>query len=169
MGNEGQGGGGQQNLALWVPAAGQAGATKPPGVSGDQGADFVNSGVRADLRRHGVGLDCRVLHLLPIQTDPVYSIRPSMLELSRMSAVGLSAVKGFTAEHFDHGSVKWLGPTDVRNLDIDKQVQILKSKVEIRVWHPRDSSPSSGDNAPPNPNALPRQRMTVSLKMRIPE
>jgi hypothetical protein len=72
---------------------------------------------------------------LPKLTRLGYTMKPSLADLSLMTAVQLRKVEDFTVLN-DHGSIMFEGETDVRGLDIDQVVQILANAV---VVYPDDS------------------------------
>jgi hypothetical protein len=82
------------------------------------------------------------MELLPKLSLPGYSTTPSIIELVRMSAEELSAVRGFSVRN-DHGIVEFLGETDVRELDLDAIVRI-EEKVVIMYPEKGALKPSIG-------------------------
>jgi hypothetical protein len=66
--------------------------------------------------------------LLPKLSLPGYSTTPSIIELARMSAEELSAVRGFSVQN-EYGIIEFLGETDVRELDLDAIVRIEEKAV----------------------------------------
>jgi hypothetical protein len=67
---------------------------------------------------------------LPKLTRLGYSMKPSLPDLSLMTAAQLRKVQDFTVQN-DHGCIVFEGETDVRGLDIDQTVQILASAVVV--------------------------------------
>ena len=80
--------------------------------------------------------------LLPQLSLPGYSTSPSIIELARMSAEELSAVKGFSVQN-EYGIIEFLGETDVRELDLDAIVRI-EEKVVIMYPEKGACKPSIG-------------------------
>ena len=66
--------------------------------------------------------------LLPKLSLPGYTTTPSIVELARMSAEELAAVRSFSVQN-EYGRIEFLGETDVRALDIDAIVRIEEKAV----------------------------------------
>jgi len=104
--------------------------------------------------------------LVPRVTRPGYSTIPSLDILKKMSADQLKEVVDFTVEREGVGSVKFLGTTDVRGLDIDNIV-IFRPK-EIIVYPNEERKPPIGEelNKPAIItlyNCWPRDKVTGKL------
>lgn len=66
--------------------------------------------------------------LLPKLTTTGYSLKPSNIELARMSLDQLKSVPNFTVQN-QNGKIEFQGTTDVSKLDIDQIVQIEANSV----------------------------------------
>jgi len=79
---------------------------------------------------------------LPKLTTTGYSLKPSNIELARMTLEQLKAVPNFTVQN-QHGKIEFEGLTDVSKLDIDQIVQIEANSVCVypdnsEVMKPKD-------------------------------
>ena len=73
-----------------------------------------------------------VKDLLPILTNPDYYTIPTFQNLSKLSSIQLSKIPNFTIGSYStKTAVKFLNPIDVRNLNIDRDVQIEQKSVTI--------------------------------------
>lgn len=70
-------------------------------------------------------------HLAPQLTRAGYFTRPSVLDMSSMSETELMQIDNFEVCREGFGSIKWLGVTDVRGLDLDELVDIGKGAVTV--------------------------------------
>ncbi len=79
------------------------------------------------------------LAILPRLKREGYSLEPSMKQLSAMAMDdpdSLAYVANFTVRKEGIGSVRWLDPVDLRNLDIDSIVVLAQGSVDV---YPDDS------------------------------
>lgn len=67
----------------------------------------------------------------PILTKEGYNTRPTMSSLRKMSDRQLSSVMDFRIIREGHGEILWPGYTDVRQLNLDKIVDIANRKVTL--------------------------------------
>ena len=67
---------------------------------------------------------------LPVLTKAGYQIKPSMLELSRMTIDQLAKVKNFEIVN-SFGKVFWYGETDLVDVNLDVDVNLKPGMIEI--------------------------------------
>ena len=68
-------------------------------------------------------------YMIPILTKPGYTANPAIEEISTYSETELSNVSNFKIKN-QFGTIIWEGHTDVRNLDLNKLVEINKQEVK---------------------------------------
>lgn len=81
----------------------------------------------------------------PVLDDPEYSTSPSMDALGRMSDAQLSAVRDFTITRAGHGSISWVGETDVRGLVLRDLVAIEDKSVCVYDEDHKHDKPEEGE------------------------
>lgn len=65
-------------------------------------------------------------------------MEPALAQLASMARGdpdSLAAVSGFVIGRRGIGCVQWLGPTDVRGLDVDATVRLSKGSVEVCTYY----------------------------------
>ena len=67
---------------------------------------------------------------VPRDPKPGYKTEPAMSILKTMSAAALQKVANFKISN-EHGSVEWIGDTDVSGLDLADLVTIVQSNAEV--------------------------------------
>jgi hypothetical protein len=83
---------------------------------------------RSTEDRRNMALAARVITpQRPILTNRAYTVTP---DITAMSIEELKAVSGFSMSN-QYGSVEWLEPVDLTNVNLDKVVMIEKCSVEI--------------------------------------
>lgn len=84
--------------------------------------DFYESQKRND--------DLCPIELLPVITKQGYSVTPSIIQMSRMTAEQLKALQYFKIYN-KHGQIEWFNDIDVLSQNLDENVFILEKKVQV--------------------------------------
>ena len=83
--------------------------------------------------------------MLPILDREGYSLEPSMKQLAAMAMddpESLAYVANFTVRREGVGSVRWLDPVDIRNLNVDSIVTLANGSID--VYHDEATKPPVG-------------------------
>ena len=86
---------------------------------------------RLEEQSSGMGVDQLVpIELIPQQPKAGYKTEPSYLELVRMSLRKLQNVPNFKIYN-EHGSIEFIGDTDLTGVDLGKIVTIVPGEAEV--------------------------------------
>lgn len=98
----------------------------------------------------------------PRLTKPGYSTRPALTQLERMASNGhdISAVHDFAIYREGVGSIRWLKPVDLRDVDLDEDVAIEQGFASVYENAETASAGSNDDGDAPKPG--------VGQKLNVP-